>query len=109
MTRCFFELLLLAAFAVMTCIRTVFADEGYEAEHHRDLCRRLGAEPRIHRRGRLRGSGHGERRRLSERSNAWILQNERLALRYERLGFVIQSLLQAACIFLAAEWLAREL
>src|SRR3954451_9772292 len=31
-----FERLFLAAFAVMTRIRTVFADKGYDAEHHRD-------------------------------------------------------------------------
>ena len=40
-----FERLFLAAFAVMARIRTVFADKGYDAEHHRDLCRRFGAEP----------------------------------------------------------------
>ena len=34
-----FERLFLAAFAVMARIRTVFADKGYDAEHHRDLCR----------------------------------------------------------------------
>ena len=32
-----FERLFLAAFAVTTRIRTVFADKGYDAEHHRDL------------------------------------------------------------------------
>jgi MFS family permease len=35
-------------------IRAVFADRGYDAEHHRALCRRFGAEPRIHKRGRPR-------------------------------------------------------
>jgi hypothetical protein len=29
-------------------------------------------------------------------------------LRYDRLGFIIQSLLQAACIFLVANRLARQ-
>jgi hypothetical protein len=37
-----------------------------------------------------------------------VLENKRLALRYDRLGFVIQSLLQTACIFLIAGKLARE-
>jgi hypothetical protein len=36
------------------------------------------------------------------------LQNRRLALRYDRLDFVIQSLFQAACIFLVAKRLARQ-
>jgi hypothetical protein len=40
-----FERLFLAAFAVVARIRTVFADKGYDAEHHRELCRAFGAEP----------------------------------------------------------------
>ena len=104
-----FERLFLAAFAVMARIRTVFADKGYEAEHHRDLCREFGAEPCIHKRGQPHGSGLGKRRWPVERSNAWVLENKRLALRYDRLGFIIQSLLQAACIFLVAGRVAKEL
>jgi transposase len=103
-----FERLFLAAFAVMARIRAVFADRGYDAERHRDLCRAFGTEPRIHKRGQPRGSGLGKRRWPVERSNAWVLENRRLALRYDRLGFVVQSLLQAACIFLVAGRLARE-
>ena len=102
------ERLFLVAFAVMARIRTVFADKGYHAEHHRDLCRQFGAEPYIHRRGRPRGSGLGRRRWPVERTLAWVLENRRLALRFDRLGFVVQSLLQAACIFLVASRLARE-
>src|SRR4051794_12548187 len=104
-----FERLFLTAFAVMTRIRTVFADKGYDAEHHRDLCREFGAEPCIHKRGQPHGSGLGKRRWPVERSNAWVLENKRLALRYDRLGFIIQSLLQAACIFLVAGRVAKEL
>ena len=104
-----FERLFLAAFAVVARIRTVFADKGYDAERHRDLCRRFGAEPRIHKRGQPSGSGLGKRRSPIERSLAWILENRRLALRYDRLVFVVQSLLQAACIFLVARRLARQL
>jgi transposase len=103
-----FERLFLAAFAVVARVRAVFADKGYDAERHRDLCRTFGAKPRIHKRGRPRGSGLGKRRWPVERSLAWILENRRLALRYDRLGLVTQSLLQAACIFLVAGRLARE-
>jgi transposase len=103
-----FERLFLAAFAVMARIRTVFADRGYDAEHHRELCRAFGAEPRIHKRRQPRGSGLGQRRWPVERSNAWVLENKRLALRYDRLGSIVQSLLQSACIFLVAGRLARE-
>jgi len=103
-----FERLFLAAWAVLARIRTVFADKGYDAERHRDLCRRCGVEPRIHKRGQPHGSGLGQRRWPVERSLAWVLENRRLALRYDRLGFIIQSLLQSACIFLVAGRLARE-
>lgn len=95
-----FERLFLTAFAVMARIHAIFADRGYDVEHHRALCRAFGAEPQIHKRGRLRGSGLGGRRWPVERSNAWVLENRRLALRYDRLGFVVQSLLQSACIVL---------
>jgi transposase len=108
-----FERLFLAAFAVMARIRTVFADKGYDAEGHRELCRAFAAKPGIHKpgihkRGQPRGSGLGKHRWPVERSNAWVLENRRLALRYDRLGFVIQSLLQTACIFLVAGRLARQ-
>ncbi len=103
-----FERLFLAAFAVMARIRTVFADKGYDAEANRALCRRFGAEPHIHKRGRPHGSGLGKRRWPVERSNAWLLENKRLALRYDRLGFIVQTLLQTACILLVAGRLVRE-
>ena len=89
-------------------IRAVFADKGYDARQQRDLCRRSGAEPHVHKRGQPCGSGLGQRRWPIERNNAWLLENKRLALRYDRLGFVIQSLLQAACVFLVAGRLARQ-
>jgi len=104
-----FERLFLAAFAVLARIATVFADKGYDAEANRALCRGFGAEPHIHKRGRPHGSGLGQRRWPVERSNAWVLENKRLALRYDRLGFIVQALLQTACILLVAGRLAREL
>jgi transposase len=103
-----FERLFLAAFAVLARIRTVFADKGYDAESNRSLCHNFGAEPHIHKRGQPRQPGLGQRRWPVERSNAWVLENKRLALRYDRLGFIIQSLLQSACIFLVAGRLARQ-
>jgi transposase len=103
-----FERLFLGAFAVMARIGTVFADKGYDAEGNRVLCRHFGAERCIHKRRRQHGSGLGGRRWPVERSNAWLLENRRLALRYDRLGFIVQSLLQAACLFLVAGRLARE-
>ena len=103
-----FERLFPTAFAVVARIGTVFADKGYDAEGNRELCRTFGAEPCLHKRGRPHGSGLGKRRWPVERSNAWLLENKRLALRYDRLGFVVQSLLQAACLFLVAGRLVKE-
>ncbi|MDO9714543.1 transposase [Paracraurococcus lichenis] len=102
-----FERLFLAAFAVMARIRTVFADKDHDAERNCDLCRQVRADPQIHRRGRAHCSGLGKRRCPVDRSKAWLLENKRLALRYDRLGVIMQSLLQAACIFLVAGRLAR--
>jgi transposase len=84
------------------------ADKGYDAAHNRTLCRQFDADPCSHKRGQPRGSGLGKRRWPVERSLAWVLENRRLALRYNRRGFVIQLLLQSACIFLVAGRLARE-
>lgn len=104
-----FDRLFRTAFAVMTRISRVFADKGYDAEPHRALCRTFGARPWIHKRRRPHGSGLGQHRWPVERSNAWLLENKRLALRYDRIGNIIQSLLQTACIFLVAGRVAHEL
>ena len=103
-----FERLFRLARAVMVRVRTAFADKGHDAEASRGLCRQHGAEPRIHKRGQPHGSGLGKRRWPVERANAWLLENKRLGPRYNRLGHIIQSLLQAACIFLVAPRLAKE-
>ena len=103
-----FERLFLAAFAVLARIHTVFADKGYDAERHRRLCRVFRVAPFIHKRGHPHGSGLGQRRWPVERTLSWLLENKRLGLRYDRCGFIIQSLLQTGCIFLVAANLARE-
>ena len=72
------------------------------------MCRAFGAQPWIHTQGQPPGSELGQRRWPVERCAAWVLENKRLALRYDRLGFIIQSLLQTACIFLVAGRLASQ-
>lgn len=103
-----FERLFRLAHAVMVRVRTAFADKGYDAETSRNLCHQHSTEPRIHKRGQPHGSGLGKRRWPVERANAWVLENKRLGLRYDRLGFIVEGLLQAACLFLVAPRLARE-
>lgn len=92
----------LAGFAVVARIRTVFADCGYDAESSRALYRSFGVEPHIHKRRQLSRSSLGKQRWPMERSNAWLLENKHLALRYDRLGFIVQALLQTSCILLVA-------
>jgi transposase len=95
-------------FAVVARIATAFADRGIDAEDCRILCRSFGAKPRIHKRRQPHGSGLDERCCPIERTNAWLLENERPALRCDQLGFIVKSLLQSACPFLVAGKPAQE-
>jgi len=103
-----FERLFLHAFAVVARIRTAYADRGYDAEANRILCRRFGVEPCIAKRRQPHGSGLGTKRWPVEPTFAWLLENRRLALRHDRLGFIVQSVLRAACLFLVVGKLAKE-
>jgi hypothetical protein len=49
------ECLFLASCAVVARALPVFADRGYDAEPLRELCRKFGARPRLHKRSRLPG------------------------------------------------------
>lgn len=89
-------------------IATVFTDKRRDAEGDRDLCRRSGAEPHIHER-RQPGSGVGKHRWSVGHSDARGLGSRRLALRYDRPGLIVQSLLQAAsCSWLQTGSLASS-
>jgi hypothetical protein len=54
----------------------------------------------------LNPTDQGKRRWLVGRSNTWVHENKLLALWYDRLTFIIQSLLQATYILLVAEHVA---
>jgi hypothetical protein len=41
---------------------------------------------------------------LKGHTTAWVLENKRLTLHHGWLGFIIQSQLQAACIFHLPDW-----
>jgi hypothetical protein len=49
-----------------------------------------------------------KRRWPPEGGTVWVLENKHLGLLYGRLGFIIRSLLQAACAFLVPDRLAYE-
>ena len=99
--------LFLTAFAVMARIRTVFANQGYDAGRRRALCCAFGATP-ASTSAAIRLDRAWAGRWLVERSPARILEIGRLALCYDRLRVVIQPLLQAACTVMAAERHVRE-
>ena len=103
-----FERLFLAALAVMARIGTVFTDKGCDAEGNPNVCCRFGAELHIHKRRQPSGSGLRQCRWPVEHSSAWVLENRCPALRYNRPGFIVQALLQAACLLLRADRLVRE-
>src|SRR4051812_3356738 len=99
----------LAALAGMARIPTGYTDKSYDTERHRELCRACKVKAFPHKRERPHGSGLGRYRWPVERTLSWLLENKRLGLRYDRCDFIIQSLLQARCIFLVAAKLAQEL
>lgn len=86
----------------MARIRAVFANPRHDAKSNHDLCRRFGAVPHIRQRRQPHRSGPGQRRWPVERGNAWLPENKSLALRYDRIAFVIHSLLQTGRIFVVA-------
>lgn len=97
------------ALLVASRIRTAYADRGYDAEANRDLCRRHGVRPRIGKRGTGHGSGLGRKRWPVERIHAWLLENKRLGLRYDRKAVIIEALLHMACLLMVAPKLMQKL
>lgn len=45
---------------------------------------------------------------MVERANAWLLENKRFGLGNGRLGVIVESLLQVACVFPASLTLDRK-
>ena len=99
--------LFLGAMGGMARIAKVSADKGYDAKRNRQLCLTYHVAPFIHERKRPSGFGLGRRRRPVERTIAWLLEDKRLGLRYDRCGFIIEALLQTACILLVTTDLAN--
>ncbi len=74
----------------MARVRTFLAGKGYDAEPHRTPWRTFHAEPFLHKRGSPYGSGLRMHRWPVERSFSLLLENRRLAVRYDRCGFIFQ-------------------
>jgi transposase len=100
-TRLFPHLLRLAL-VVCAAIGRLYADAAYDSADNRRLCRQDGIQPHIRKVGEPHGSGLGAVRCVVEHDCAWLLANKRLDRRQDRLGRIILTLLQAACIFIIA-------
>lgn len=75
----------------------VQGDRGYDAESNRRELRTRGIEPVIAKRNTEHGSGLGITRWFIERTHAWLHQNRRLRIRYERLPQIHEAFLSIAC------------
>ncbi len=80
----------------------VQGDQAYDSEPHRQGLRDLEIEPILPEKGIDDQSGLGEYRWPVERTLAWLHQNRRLRIRYERRADIHQALLTIACIKICA-------
>jgi transposase len=73
-------------------------DLAYDSEAHRRGLEQIGVEPVLPEKGIDDQEGLGETRWPVERTLAWLHQNRRLRIRYERRPEIHQALLTLACI-----------
>jgi hypothetical protein len=79
----------------------IIVPRTHSAEN-RGPCAAEGILPLIRERGEPHGSGLGTVRCLVEHANAWLLANQRLDRRNDRLTSIIDALLTTDCIFVIA-------
>ena len=77
-------------------------DLAYDSEAHRRGPERIGVEAVLPEKGVDDGEGLGETRWPVERTIAWLHQNRRLRIRYERRPEIDQALPTLACIKICA-------
>ena len=80
----------------------VQGDLAYDSEPHRQGLQQMGVKPVLPERGIDDQSGLGETRWPVERTLAWIHQNRRLRIRYERRLDIHQAFVILACIKICA-------
>jgi len=83
----------------------VQGDRGYDAESNRRQLRSRGIEPVIAKRNTEHGSGLGITRWVIERTHAWLHQNRRLRIRYERLPEIHEAFFSLACAMICWHFL----
>jgi transposase len=77
-------------------------DLAYDGEPHRQGLREMGIEPVLPEREIDEQEGLGETRWPVERTPAWIHQDRRLRIRYERRPEIHRAFLTLACIKICA-------
>ena len=85
----------------------LFADRAYDAEEKiRRPLRKRGIIPKIAKRNVDHGSGLGRHRCIIESVFAWLFQQRRLRVRYEKRDDIHQAFLTIGCILICWNRLA---
>jgi transposase len=82
--------------------KRVQGDRGYDSEAHRKTLRQRGILPVLAKRNTPHGSGLGVHRWVIERTIAWLHQNRRLRIRYERRPEIHEAFLSLGCILICS-------
>jgi transposase len=78
----------------------LYGDRRYDSQAHRDSLRVLGIRPVLAQRNQCHGSGLGSARWVVERTIAWLHQNRRLRICYEKRADIHQAFLTRGCILI---------
>ncbi len=82
-------------------------DNAYRSKALEEGLRDRGVEPRIARRGVERGDRLGRSRWVVERAIAWIRNDRRMVVRYERREEIFLALLKLACVLVVYSFVRR--
>jgi transposase len=77
--------------------KRLYGDRAYDSEPHRQALRSRGIRPYFAKRRSEHGSGLGRYRWVVERTFAWLRQNRRLRIRYERRPRIHKAFLTIGC------------
>ena len=78
----------------------VQGDRAYDSQAHRRALRARGIQPVLARRNTEHGSGLGVLRWVVERTLAWLHQQRRLRVRYERRADIHEAFMSIGCILI---------
>lgn len=87
---------------------SVQADRAYDSEPHRQRLRQRGIRPLLAKRNTEHGSGLGKTRWVVERTIAWLHQNRRLRVRYERRADIHEAFLHLGCSLICLKHLMNS-